>query len=206
MEQPPAARDDVFRLLAAETEGPVSSPLLLARCHVNWAFWRRRLRDGRVRGPGVVLSLGCDSLTHRLRDEVVHRPRHGGQPLEAPHQFLELGPPRRPRASRRRPSSGRREERRSPRAARTDDDRFGRAPGAYPPGIGLSTNFSPPGLTTRGPRRPQAGTSRHLRFAARKFRNSSPSNGNDLPRTITARPGSKPDSPVEVLGSAPKSV
>ena len=60
MEQQPAPRDDFFQLLAAEAEGPVSFALLAAGRDAARGVGRRRLRDGRVRGPGVVLSLGCE--------------------------------------------------------------------------------------------------------------------------------------------------
>ena len=60
VEQHPAPRDDVFQLLAAETEGSVGVALLAAGRDAARGFGGRRLRDGRVRGPGVVLSLGCE--------------------------------------------------------------------------------------------------------------------------------------------------
>ena len=60
MEQQPAPRHDFFQLLAAEAEGPVGFTLLAAGRDAARGFGGRRLRDGRVRGPGVVLSLGCE--------------------------------------------------------------------------------------------------------------------------------------------------
>ena len=78
MEQQPAPRHDFFQLLAAEAEGAVCFTLLAAGRDAARGFGGRRLRDDRVGGPGVVLSLGCERVLGRVDGVGPPRPHGAG--------------------------------------------------------------------------------------------------------------------------------